>query len=232
MKHIILAGDSVLDNGGYVIGPSVAEQITQALSPDKVVSVAMDGAVSQGVIHQIRTYNQSNKATHLVIIVGGNDALGLSGLLQSNAIVRIEDFLTELANVRKEFAQDYTSMIEAVKTGYPNLSIIVATVYYPVFPTAEQRRAIGLLSMFNDVILSVAATYQLPVIDLRWISSRPSCYANSIEPSVYGGKRIAKVIGSLFKNHRFEGPSAIYTYPKVKFRPEPFLRSDLFYELE
>ena len=48
--------------------------------------------------------------------------------------------------------------------------------------------------MFNDVILRVAFEHHLPVIDLRLVCNEPADYANPIEPSGRGGRKIALAI--------------------------------------
>ena len=44
---------------------------------------------------------------------------------------------------------------------------------------------------FNDVILRVAFDNQFTVIDLRSVCDDPTDYANPIEPSGTGGRKIA-----------------------------------------
>ena len=51
-----------------------------------------------------------------------------------------------------------------------------------------------LAEQFNDVILRVAFEHHLPVIDLRLICNEPADYANPIEPSGRGGRKIALAI--------------------------------------
>jgi len=48
--------------------------------------------------------------------------------------------------------------------------------------------------MFNDVILRVALERAIDVIDLRLVCTVASDYANPIEPSGSGGKKIADAI--------------------------------------
>lgn len=50
------------------------------------------------------------------------------------------------------------------------------------------------LMKYNDAILRVAFERRLPVIDLRFVCSEPSDYANPIEPSGSGGRKIAEAI--------------------------------------
>jgi len=52
----------------------------------------------------------------------------------------------------------------------------------------------AMVSMLNDIIFSTAATYKVDVLELRNIFTKPEDYANPIEPSHKGGKKLAKGI--------------------------------------
>jgi hypothetical protein len=82
MIHIILLGDSVFDNAAYVDrNPDVVRQLGQMLPQGrKATLLARDGAVISEIGSQLR--GLPSDATHLVISVGGNDALHESGVLE------------------------------------------------------------------------------------------------------------------------------------------------------
>jgi len=48
--------------------------------------------------------------------------------------------------------------------------------------------------MFNDVVLRTAVRLGLDVIDLRLVCTEPDDFANAIEPSGQGGRKIAEAI--------------------------------------
>ena len=75
MKHIVLLGDSIFDNGAYVDGgPDVIKQLRSKLPQDWQASLlAVDGSVTTNVIDQIAGIPAA--ATHLIVSVGGNDGL-------------------------------------------------------------------------------------------------------------------------------------------------------------
>ena len=52
------------------------------------------------------------------------------------------------------------------------------------------------LTLFNDVIVRVALEHGTGLIDLRLVCTRPSDYANPIEPSGSGGRKIATRIAA------------------------------------
>jgi hypothetical protein len=62
------------------------------------------------------------------------------------------------------------------------------------FSTEEAAAALVVLTTFNDAILRVAFEARLRVIDLRLVCTAPADYANTIEPSVWGGEKIARAI--------------------------------------
>ena len=102
----MLLGDSIFDNGVYVAGgPDVVRQLQDELPTDWVATLrAIDGDVTDGVSRQLRSLPAD--ATHLVVSVGGNDALGVSGILQQPADT-VGDGLLQLADVQGRFAASY-----------------------------------------------------------------------------------------------------------------------------
>ena len=81
MPHVVLLGDSVFDNAAYVgAGPDVVQQLRTVL-PDvwQATLLAVDGHVIADVPRQLGRL--PNSATHLVVSVGGNDALRTSGVI-------------------------------------------------------------------------------------------------------------------------------------------------------
>jgi hypothetical protein len=48
-----------------------------------------------------------------------------------------------------------------------------------------------MVSMLNDIVFSSAATYGVDVLELRNIFTTPQDYANPIEPSHEGGRKLA-----------------------------------------
>jgi hypothetical protein len=91
-----------------------------------------------------------------------------------------------------QFETVYRGAIEHVlKFGHQTT---ICTIYNENLDQDEAPIArIGLM-MFNDVILRVAFEHGLQVIDLRLICDETTDYANQIEPSGSGGKKIAFAI--------------------------------------
>ena len=207
--HVVLLGDSIFDNGVYVGGgPAVIEQVRLTLGKQWRVSLlAVDGDVTDDIAGQLDKL--PTDATHLVISVGGNDALGKMSLLNERSNASSETFL-KLAKVQRSFGERYAQMLDRVMER--ELPTTVCTIYDPHFdarPTQEMAKAA--LSVFNDQITREAFRRGLSVIDLRILFTRPDEYANPIEPGVRGGAKIAEQIKELLADDPFSmGRSAIY----------------------
>ena len=195
MKHVVLLGDSIFANAAYVAGgPDVAAQLRRTLPADWRVSLlAVDGAVIANVPGQLA--RMPNESSHLVISIGGNDALGYSGVLGA-AARSVAEALEQLAMLQERFHADYREMLKTVLQR--NLPVAVCTIYNPRYPDPVQRGvARTALCVINDVIIREAASYRVPIIDLRTVCSDDAHFANAIEPSSRGGERIAAAITSL-----------------------------------
>jgi len=146
MIHIILLGDSVFDNAAYVDrNPDVVRQLGQMLPQGrKATLLARDGAVISEIGSQLR--GLPSDATHLVISVGGNDALRESGVLESSALS-----VADALEIGDGFGRAYDSMLtEVSRVGLPTA---VCTIYEPRFPEAPRRKlAATALTLLNDKI--------------------------------------------------------------------------------
>ena len=201
MSHVVLLGDSIFDNGRYVPGgPSVVEHLRRWLPTGwRATLLARDAA---GTAEVARQFGQlPADASHLVLSVGGNDALDHSGLLLHEPAGSSAEVLSRLADIREQFRRDYRGVLERVLTfGKP---AAVCTVY-DVIPGLDRVEATG-LCLFNDAILREAFRAGLPVIDLRLICTEADDYAKSspIEPSVVGGGKVARAVGRLVTGFDF-----------------------------
>jgi GDSL-like Lipase/Acylhydrolase family len=193
VSHVVLLGDSIFDNAAYLAAgtPDVVRQVRhQFPCESKATLAAVDGSKMRDVRKQLRSL--PTDATHLVLSVGGNDALGSSDFLTASSRSTAETLLG-LADIGDEFERGYFAMLtEVLAQGLPTA---VCTVYYPRFPEATlQRMAVTALTVFNDCIIRAAFAHSLPLLDLRLICTEEGDYANSIEPSARGGEKIARAI--------------------------------------
>lgn len=195
MPHAVLLGDSIFDNAAYVGGgPDVVHQLREDLPPGwRATLAARDGSVTADVERQLQAIPAD--ATHLVVSVGGNDALGYLEILEMPAR-SVAEVLDLLAGIREEFGDGYRRMLTHVLR--TELPLVVCTIYEGALPDPDmQRRAATALTVFNDVILRAALALRLGAIDLRLVCSDVSDYANPIEPSVKGGAKIASAIARM-----------------------------------
>lgn len=192
MPHLILLGDSVLDNGAYTHGgPAVIDQVRQQLPADWNASLgAVDGSTTGDIPTQIASL--PSDASHLLLSVGGNNAILRAEILET-PVTSSGEALLLLADAGAEFEAAYREAVDAcLRTRLP---LVVCTVYHGSFPEPNyQRRAAVALTIFNDAIIRVALDQQLKVIDLRLVCNSAADYANPIEPSVVGGEKIARAI--------------------------------------
>lgn len=195
MPHLILLGDSIFDNGSYTRGgPDVITQIRSMLpSGWKATLLAQDGATTANIPAQLSRLPAD--ASHLVLSVGGNDALMQSAILDLPVKSTAQAF-TLLAEAKEAFEARYQNVIRACLE--QKRSLIIATIYNGSFEDASyQQRAATALTAFNDVIIQTAVRHRLQAMELRQICDQPEDYANPIEPSSTGGAKIARVIVQL-----------------------------------
>jgi hypothetical protein len=188
VSHVVLLGDSIFDNQRYVApGHSVFEQLRSRLPAGwKATLLACDGAVTSDVEGQLAVL--PDDASHLILSIGGNDALEQRSLLIDDEPGMIQ----LLGSIRAEFQERYRAVLQAVlKCGRP---LAVCTVYDAIPGLDEHDRA-G-LCLFNDVILREAFRISIPVIDLRLACTSHEDYSSvsPIEPSFAGSIKIARSI--------------------------------------
>jgi hypothetical protein len=195
MTHIILLGDSIFDNARYTEdGPDVILQVRQLLPADWRASLlAVDGSTTENVSSQVQRV--PSDASHLILSVGGNDALMNSGILHSPAS-STSQAIEALAAVSQGFEERYRHAVGACRQ--LALPLILCTIYNGCFSDSDFQRLVSTaLMVFNDVILRVGIELGLQIIDLRFVCSSSADYANPIEPSSVGGAKIARAIVNL-----------------------------------
>ena len=202
MKNIVLLGDSILDNAAYTDGgPDVAAQLHALTGEmDSVTLLANDGDMTVDVGSQLKKL--PTNATHLVLSIGGNDALMNSDFLMEEANL-VAEVLLKARALADDFAVAHCEVLKMLaKTGLP---LAVCTIYDGNFADPQTSRLVGTaLALFNEAIIRNSVEQGAPVIDLRVICSESADYANEIEPSVQGGQKIADVIWRVVRDHDWE----------------------------
>jgi lysophospholipase L1-like esterase len=203
MAHVVLLGDSIFDNAMYVAPrPDVVHQLSARLGRGwKSTLLAIDGDVTAGV--QARQLAKvPADATHLVVSVGGNDALGASAILNQPAR-SVAEAVGRLADAQARFRQDYGRMAEALFAR--RLPTAVCTIYDANYAEPQRRLVVAGLALFNDVITRAAFSHGFDLVDLRLICTEAADYANPIEPSARGGEKIAAAIAALVQGPPRQG---------------------------
>lgn len=193
MPHVALLGDSIFDNSPYTRGePDVVTHLRTVLPAEwKASLLAVDGSVCQNLPTQIAKLTP--EMTHVVVSIGGNDALQHLGMTD-RPVHSTQEALLLFGSRAGEFEAGYRKAVRAVvASGRPAR---VCTIYNGNFRDDEARVNRVALMLFNDAIVRVAFENKLPIIDLRSICTRPEDYANPIEPSGLGGLKIARAIAS------------------------------------
>ncbi|MEM0942638.1 MAG: SGNH/GDSL hydrolase family protein [Pseudomonadota bacterium] len=197
--HLVLLGDSVLDNGVYVGEgePSVSQQIQAALPGVSVEMRAIDGSMVADVV-ELLDRMPLPEAAPVVLSVGGNNALDKIDLLGDPVEDTFAQAMIRFHGMRERFRQDYVRLLERLG-GRP---LLAATVYNPNFQGDEvdlQIPAQGALTAFNDVIQQEVQARDGWMLELRGIFTAPSDYANPIEPSATGGAKLADAVATWFR---------------------------------
>jgi hypothetical protein len=190
--HVVLLGDSIFDNAAYTGGgPDVVTQLRRILPRGwEATLLAVDGARTEDVARQLSA--RPRQTSHLVLSVGGNDALAHGDLLEG-PVATAAQVLGFLADAAAAFERRYRALIRQLLE--PGLPLTICTIYSGNFPDPEfQRIAATALCVFNDAILRVGFEHSLTIIDLRLVCCHPADYANPIEPSSIGGEKIARAI--------------------------------------
>jgi hypothetical protein len=190
--HIALLGDSIFDNSAYTRGePDVVTHLRRLLpKPWRASLLAVDGATTAGLPAQLERVDRT--VSHLVVSVGGNDALRHIDMLNkpvSSTAEALELFEQRLLR----FERDYRRAIEEVR-GLARPTAVCTIYNGNLADAGEAHRARMALMMFNDAIARTAHEHGLDVIELRLVCTKASDYANPIEPSGSGGEKIARAV--------------------------------------
>jgi GDSL-like Lipase/Acylhydrolase family len=206
MPRAALLGDSIFDNAPYTAGgPAVIDHLRRALPVEWSADLlAIDGSIASDVAGQLNSLTALH--THLVLSVGGNDALLRADVLET-PVHSSGQSLVLLAAATDAFALVYRSAVDrCLSFGLP---LVVCTIYNGNFPQPEYQAAVRVaLCAFNDVIIRTAMARSLRVIELRDVCTTSEDFANPLEPSIQGGARIAGAITSALLAGTHTGPGA------------------------
>jgi hypothetical protein len=196
-------GDSIFDNEAYTRGePDVVTHLTHLLpSGWQATLLAVDGSTCVDVVGQ--TIEVTGEMTDIVLSIGGNDALMNADVLNLSVSSTREAFLL-LGERSVRFEADYRAALKTI-LGLGRRTAC-CTIYNGNLGPFEAPVARVALMAFNDAIVRVAFEHELELIDLRLVCTTPADYANPIEPSGEGGRKIARAIADTLvgKNSRLD----------------------------
>lgn len=190
-SHIVLLGDSIFDNKAYTQGePDVVAHLQRLLPQEwQATLLAVDGSSTGSMSAQLSRVPLN--ATHLVLSLGGNDAILNIDLLDT-PLDSSRAALLLFAERLKHFDAAYRRILEALAAR--NLDLTVCTIYNGAFDADMEPLVKVALMMFNDVIARAALDHAARLVELRSVCDDRADYANPIEPSGTGGRKIALAI--------------------------------------
>ena len=197
MAVVSLLGDSIIDNKVYVKENelSVKEHLEQN-SSHVFNQLAVDGHTTKDVL-RFQLNSLPNLATHQVISMGGNDLLNHISFLKSKEELTPKEVMEHAVCKLAPIKHRYRSIVK--KLSEQDSNILLCTVYEgnlssDIFYRDISFASMAMVSMLNDIIFSIGATYNVDVLELRNIFTEVEDYANPIEPSHIGGKKLASRI--------------------------------------
>lgn len=197
--RIALLGDSTFDNAAYIGGQEhgVRSQLERVFGSGaaRVDLLAVDAAVTESVLEQ-QVPRVPRDATHVLLSVGGNDALHTRWHLESARIGTAAEALLLLYELQSAFESRYRGLVSRIcDSRQPPPRLMLVVPYWPRFgdvqDSEDQRVAHTGMALYADVILREATSRGLPVLALR---ASPQYYANPIKPSAAGGAAMAAMI--------------------------------------
>lgn len=173
-KTIILLGDSMLANNGYVkAGYSIQNIIEKTFSKDHFLMLARNNSTIQDVFYQLEKipFDLDKPTTNIFLSVGGND------LLKNNL---------NLVKVNKIFDK-YTLLVDAIITKLPNAKLFLLTLYFPLDQPDHPY-----VKVWNKKIKQLMPFRN--IIDTSMLITSKNDIVYNIEPSLSGGQKIANSI--------------------------------------
>ncbi len=191
-KQLFIYGDSIIDNGTYVRSnePNVAQQVSSLLSDWDVISFATDGARCADIAIQLKR-NPAPSDAHILLTGGGNEAMDTIWVVEDDTDRTFPEVLGLLVNIKEQFRTQYREVMAELQ----KRPALVSTIYNPKFDHLStepiKKPAVGLLTVYNDVIQEEAFAAGCSILELRRLFTHAAHFANPIEPSALGGAKIA-----------------------------------------
>mmetsp|Transcript_118534 Transcript_118534/g.221464 ORF Transcript_118534/g.221464 Transcript_118534/m.221464 type:complete len:302 (-) Transcript_118534:142-1047(-) len=202
--HIVLLGDSTLDNGRYLNLArgelSVEKQLNKRCAERgwEMTVLAQDGSMLEDV-RQRQIPLIPECATHIILSASGNDLLSLLNQMVV-ANFTLSSMYGVLGSGLHQVADTYKEILQALKRLGCHLAC--CTVYRPNFNHLFFKSlAIFSLGLHNSRIKQVSQDLDCSVIDLASIFDTSEDFANPLELSTRGGSKVVENISAFVVEH-------------------------------
>jgi len=205
--HIVLLGDSTLDNARYLEpGEQSVEAQLERRCKERgwgMTLLAQDGSTLDDVAcNQIPFIPDC--ATHIVLSASGNNLLALLNELAA-ANFSPSALWTAVKDGLREVANSYRRVLQAILAC--GCHVACCTVYRPNFNHIFLRSLASMsLGMHNTRIREITMDLDVSVVDFASIFDSSEDFANPLELSTQGG---AKVVANLLQFVRDHHPSQL-----------------------
>mmetsp|Transcript_41846 Transcript_41846/g.75999 ORF Transcript_41846/g.75999 Transcript_41846/m.75999 type:complete len:299 (+) Transcript_41846:79-975(+) len=203
-EHIVLLGDSTLDNARY-LNPSkgdlsIERQLLEVAARRRwqVTVLAQDGSTLEDVRkYQLPVVPES--ATHLVLSVSGNDLLGLlNDMVEANFTAGA--VYQAVGSGMTAVIAEYRQLLLDLKAYGCHTAL--CTVYRPNFNHLFFKSLAGAcLTLHNSRLRALASEFALSIIDLAVLCSGKEDFANPLELSTLGGAKVVWNIAAFLIDH-------------------------------
>jgi len=202
--HIVLIGDSTLDNGRYLNLArgelSVEKQLTKSCI-DKgwdMTVLAQDGSMLEDVRHrQLPLIPEA--ATHIILSASGNDLLSLLNQMVV-ANFTMSSMYSTIGTGLTKVSEDYGDILQELKALGCHLAC--CTLYRPNFNHFFFKSlATFSLGVHNGRITQKSVETDCSVIDFANIFEAPDDFANPLELSTRGGSKVVANIVAFVNDH-------------------------------
>ena len=171
-----LLGDSIIDNKVYVNpGELSVKEHLEDQSGYVFKQLAVDGHTTKDVINY-QLDSLTNLSTHNVLSIGGNDLLGHMSFLQSSLELTVVELLEQAVGLLAPIKKRYRTIVENLS--HQNSNVLLCTVYEgnlmgdPYYSNVAFASK-AMVSMLNDIIFSTGSTFNVDVLELRNIFTKP-----------------------------------------------------------
>jgi len=197
--HVVLLGDSTLDNGRYLNlakGELSVEKQLMKICMDRnwdMTVLAQDGSLLDDV-RQRQVPLIPEGATHIVISASGNDLLSLlNQMVVANFTMR--SMYATIGTGLQQVADDYRAVIDQLKKRGCHLAI--CTIYQPNFNHMFFKSLASFsLGLHNSRIKQISVDLDCSVIEFSSMFDSEEDFANPLELSTRGGSKAVENIAA------------------------------------